>query len=89
VAAGAQNLGHKLPGLLGLEAGRIPEPGLYLVDLAARYQANELRDRNGNLIAFGPFNFSAAANSFGVSYTTRLASNTMFLTMTIADRSRE
>src|SRR5215471_16636797 len=84
VTVDAQNLGHKLPGLLGLEAGRIPEPGLYLVNLAANYQADELRDRNGNLIAIGPFNFSAAANSFGVSYTTRLASNTIFLTMTMS-----
>jgi len=84
VTADAQNLGHKLPGLLGLEAGRIPEPGLYLVNLAANYQADELRDRNGNLIATGPFNFSATANSFGVSYTTRLSSTTMFLTMTLS-----
>jgi hypothetical protein len=84
VTAYAQNLGHKLPGLLGLEAGRIPEPGLYLVDLAARYQADELRDRNGNLIATGPFNFSAAVNSFGVSYTTRLSSSTMFLTVALS-----
>jgi hypothetical protein len=84
VTAHAQNLGHKLPGLLGLEAGRIPEPGLYLIDLVASYQADELRDRNGNLVATGPFNFSATANSFGASYTTRLSSTAMFLTMTLS-----
>jgi hypothetical protein len=84
LTANAQNLGHRLPGLLGLEAARIPEPGLYLVNLAASYQADELRDRNGNLIATAPFNFSAAGNIFGVSYTTQLASNTIFLTMTLS-----
>jgi len=80
----AQNIGHKLPGLLGLEAGRIPPAGLYVVDVAAYYRADELRDRNGHLIATGPFRFSAAANSFGVSYTTKLSSSTMFLTMALS-----
>jgi hypothetical protein len=84
VTAKAQSLGHKLPGLLGLEAGRIPPPGLYAVDLAAYYQANELTDRAGHLIVAGPFSFSAAANSFGVSYTTGLSSSTMFLTMAVS-----
>jgi hypothetical protein len=84
VTAHAQNLAHKLPGLLGLEAGRIPPPGLYIVDVAARYQADELRDRNGRLIATGPLSFTASANSFGVSYTTKLSSSTMFLTMALS-----
>ena len=33
--AAAQDLGHKLPGLLGLDAARIPEPGLYFVEFNA------------------------------------------------------
>ena len=82
VAAYAQNLGHKLPGLLGLDAGRIPEPGLYLVDRAVIYEAEELRDREGDLIPIGPFNLKAFANAFGVSYTSKL-SDTMFLTTTV------
>src|SRR5215472_12907494 len=31
LATFGQDLGHKVPGLLGLDAGTIPEPGLYLV----------------------------------------------------------
>ena len=77
----AQDLGHKLPGLLGLEAGKIPEPGLYLVDRAAVYEADELRDRNGNLIATGPFHLQAVVNAVGISYTTKIGNST-FLTMT-------
>jgi hypothetical protein len=78
----AQDLGHKLPGLLGLEAGRIPEPGLYLVDRIMIYEAEKLRDRNGNLVPAAPFNLQGLANAFGVSYTTKISKNSIFLTMT-------
>ena len=78
----AQDLGHKLPGLLGLEAGRIPEPGLYLVDRIVIYDAEKLRDRNGNLVPTAPFNLQGRANAFGVSYTTKILKDSIFLTMT-------
>lgn len=80
--AAAQDLGHKLPGMLGLDAGRIPEAGLYLVDRLASYEAQELRDRGGNLIPTAPFNLLARANGFGASYTTRVAQSSVFLTTT-------
>src|SRR6476660_7901401 len=79
----AQDLGHKLPGLLGLDAARIPEPGLYLVDRLARYEADELRDRDGHLIPTAPFNLLGVANAFGASYTTRVSQSSVFLTMTV------
>jgi hypothetical protein len=79
----AQDLGHKLPGLLGLDAGRIPEPGVYLADRLVIYQAEKLRDRTGNVIPTSPFNLLGLANAFGVSYTKRLSSNSMFLTMAV------
>src|ERR1700757_4190642 len=78
----AQDLGHKLPGLLGLDAGRIPEPGLYLVNRIAIYEAEKLRDRNGNLVPTAPFNLLVRSYAFGVSYTTKTSRNSMFLTMT-------
>jgi len=78
----AQNLGHKIPGFVGLDAARIPEPGLYLIDRAATYRADELVDRNGNVIPTGPMKFIASANAFGISYTTNIFSGTTFLTMT-------
>ncbi len=79
-AAYAQNLGHKLPGLLGLDAGRIPEPGLYVIDRAGIYDADKLRDRNGRLI--GPLNLVAYSNAFGLSYTFKLTDG-VFLTTTV------
>jgi hypothetical protein len=81
-SAFAQDLGHKLPGLLGLDAGRIPEPGIYLIDRLAIYEAEKLRDRNGNLISTAPFNLLGRANAFGVSYTIKISGSLMFLTMT-------
>jgi hypothetical protein len=81
-SAFAQDLGHKLPGLLGLDAARIPEPGLYLVNRLAIYEAEKLRDRNGNLVPTAPFNLLGRANGFGVSYTARISGSSMFLTMT-------
>jgi hypothetical protein len=79
----AQDLGHKLPGAVGLDAARIPEPGLYLVDRILIYEAEKLRDRNGNLLPTAPFNLLARANAFGVSYTTKTSRNSIFLTMTV------
>jgi hypothetical protein len=72
-----QDLGHRLPGLLGLDAARIPEPGLYFVDRLAIYQAEKLRDRNGNLLATAPFNLLGRANAFGISYTTKIMMSTI------------
>ena len=79
----AQDLGHKLPGLLGLDAARIPEPGLYLVYRLASYEAEELRDRDGHLIPTAPFNLLGVANAFGASYTTKVSRSSVFLTMTV------
>ena len=80
----AQDLGHKLPGLLGLDAGRVPEPGLYLIGRVVNYRAGKLRDRNGNLIAAGLLDLRASAVGFGLSYTTQLSKDSAFLTMTVA-----
>jgi len=80
----AQDLGHKLPGLIGLDAGRIPEPGLYLVDRFAAYQAHELRDRNGNPIPIENLRLQGLSNAVGISYTGELRQSSVFLTATAA-----
>jgi hypothetical protein len=80
----AQNLGHKLPGLIGLDAGRIPEPGLYLIDRVVSYEADELRDRNGNLIPTGDLDLRALANTAGISYTIKLPRQALSFTATFA-----
>jgi hypothetical protein len=78
----AQNLGHKMPGLIGLDAGRIPEPGLYLVDRLVTYTADEIRDRNGTAINVPNLQLSALSNAAGLSYTMKLSGRPLFLTLT-------
>jgi hypothetical protein len=72
-SAHAQDLGHKLPGVIGLDAARIPEPGLYLVTRVVDYSADELRDRTGREIPIEDLELRGLANGSGVSYTTRLS----------------
>jgi len=80
----AQDLGHKLPGLIGLDAGRIPEPGLYLVDRFVDYEAHELRDRHGNLIPIENLQLQGLSNAIGISFTVNLRQSSVFLTATAA-----
>jgi hypothetical protein len=81
--ADAQDLGHKLPGMIGLDAGSVPEPGLYLVDRVVSYQADEVRDRHGNLIP-KDIRLRALANGAGISYTFALSQSDLVLTVTAA-----
>ena len=80
----AQDLGHKLPGLIGLDAGRIPQAGLYVVDRVVTYNADELRDRHGNLIPIGNLQMRALSNAAGISYTVGLRQGSVSLTVTAA-----
>jgi hypothetical protein len=80
----AQDLGHKLPGLIGLDAGRVPEPGLYLIDRALSYGADELHDRSGNLIPIGNLQFRGRSNAVGISYTMMFPGSAISLTSTFA-----
>jgi hypothetical protein len=80
----AQNLGHKLQGLIGLDAGRIPEPGLYLIDRVVSYGADELRDRNGNLIPLGNLRLHGFSNAAGISYTVQFPKTSLWLSTTAA-----
>jgi hypothetical protein len=80
----AQDLGHKLPGLIGLEAGKVPPPGLYLVDRVVSYEADELRDRRGTLIPVADLELLGRANAVGLSYTTQPPRFMTSFTMTAA-----
>jgi hypothetical protein len=80
--AGAQDLGHKLPGVIGLDAARIPAPGLYLVDRIVDYSADELRDRAGREIPVGELDLRALANGIGMSYTAGFSRRPLTFTMT-------
>ncbi len=73
--AGAQNLGHKLMGSLGLLAGSQPDSGLYLLDQFASYGSNDLFDRNGNRIPVD-LDLDALANFVGFQVTFKLRPST-------------
>ena len=79
----AQDLGHRLPGLLGLDAGRVPQPGLYVVNRVGYYRADEIRNRQGNVLPIGDVQLRALANGAGVLYTFALSkSGDLVLTVT-------
>jgi hypothetical protein len=80
--AAAQDLGHKLPGLIGLDAGRVPQPGLYAIDRVVWYRADEVRDRAGNRIPASDLGLLGISNGTGLSYTLRRGSTS--LTATVA-----
>jgi hypothetical protein len=52
-ARAQQQVGHKILGSLGLEAGSQAPTGLYLVDQFAYYHSNEVVDRNGRAVPIG------------------------------------
>jgi hypothetical protein len=68
------DLGHKVPGTVGLDAGSQPPPGLYLVDRFLYWDAIHLRDRNGARLPIRGFDIDAIANAVGVAGTFRVHS---------------
>ncbi|HEX7091876.1 MAG TPA: transporter [Longimicrobiales bacterium] len=67
--ARAQDLGHKLLGGVGIDAGVQAAPGLYLSDRIVHYAATRLRDRNGDLVPIRGLSVDVVANAFGASLT--------------------
>lgn len=71
--AEAQELGHKLLGAVGINAGTQSEPGLYLLERLVFYSAEKLRDRNGAVIPIRGLEIDATSSVFGLSYTVKPA----------------
>lgn len=69
--APAQNLGHKVLGGVGIDAGVQPEPGLYLLDRIIFFDANTLRDRHGARVPTRGLDVDVVANVIGASLTLR------------------
>lgn len=79
VPAGAQqDLGHKIPGVIGIDAGVQRDPGLYLADRLLYFHANRVVDREGRELPVG-LNLDAVANAFGVGFTWELRSLDTYL----------
>ena len=67
----AQQLGYKLLGSAGIDAGVQPPGGLTVINQSLRYGASELRNREGDVAAIEGLSMSAIGSAFGVSYTTK------------------
>lgn len=68
-SASAQQLGTKVMGGLGIDAGTQSPPGLYVVDRFIQFTADRARDRNGDLLPIQGLDVLARANALGVAYT--------------------
>lgn len=73
-AAAQPDLGHKIPGTAGLDAGTQPPPGLYLANRFLYYDAVSLRDRHGERVKLPGFDTDAIANAVGLAATLELDS---------------
>ena len=67
----AQQLGYKLLGSAGIDAGVQPPPGLAIVSQALHFAANELRDRAGNVVPVDGLDIDATGLALGLSYTSK------------------
>jgi hypothetical protein len=68
-ASAQQQLGTKVMGGLGIDAGTQGPPGLYVLDRLLQFDATKARDRNGALLPIQGLDLSARANAIGVAYT--------------------
>lgn len=67
----AQDLGHRIPGVLGIDAGVQGPPGLSVLYRLVYYQAGMLRDRNGDRVPIRGLDLDALANALGFALTLR------------------
>lgn len=83
IATAQQDLGHKMPGTAGLDAGSQPPEGLYVAERALFYHAEDLMDRNGNRLPVnvGLDAFGNGLGVIGVLYLERIAT---YLTAAVA-----
>ncbi len=71
--AQVQDLGHRLPGAIGLDAGTQPDQGLYVGDALVWFASDEVHDRSGNVIPIQGLDIDGYANVLGVAGTLKLA----------------
>jgi hypothetical protein len=66
-----QQLGYKLLGSAGIDAGVQGLPGLFVIDRVLHYSATELRDRHGNVVPIEGLDIRATGNGLGLALTTK------------------
>ena len=80
-ARAQQQLGTKVMGALGIDAGTQGPPGVYVLDRLLQFDATKARDRSGALLPIEGFDLSARANSIGFAYTFALPSSSTLFTV--------
>jgi hypothetical protein len=83
-ASAQQQLGTKVMGGLGIDAGMQGPPGLYVLDRLLQFDATKARDRNGAVLPIQGLDLSASANAIGVAYTIAPRSSSPLLTFSTA-----
>jgi hypothetical protein len=78
--APGQQLGYKLLGSAGIDAGVQSPPGVYLIVPSIRYDANKIRDQNGKVIPIAGLDMDAAGTAFGAGYTLK-TSRTQYVSL--------
>jgi hypothetical protein len=63
------DLGHKILGAVGLDAGTQPDEGVYAGDRFIYFSADQLRDRRGGLVPVKGLDINAYANVLGIAGT--------------------
>lgn len=72
--AAQPNIGHRIPGTVGLDAGTQARPGVYVANRFVYYDVIALRDRDGERIVVPGLETRAIANAFAVAGTLKLRS---------------
>lgn len=67
--AQGQQLGYKLLGSAGIDAGVQSPPGLYLIVRTIRYDADQIRDQDGHVLPIAGLDIDASGAAFGAGYT--------------------
>jgi hypothetical protein len=70
--AWAQDLGHKFPGGIGIDAGVQNDPGFAIADRFGWYASSQIRDRNGNVLPVENPDLDIISNAFGIGLTLKV-----------------
>src|SRR5262245_48192484 len=81
-AAQEQDLGHRLPSGLGMDAGTQPDRGLYLGDRFVWFASHVVHDRAGNVVPIDNLDIDGYGNAFGVAGTAQIGG--LYVTAAVA-----
>ena len=73
-APAQQDIGHKILGGVGIDAGVQSQPGLYIASRIVRYGATQLRNRDGAVVPLQGLDLDAWGATFGAAYVTKPSS---------------